>query len=128
METCVYCSSKTVITVNNAVYGEGSYSLQKDDAEFTIKGSDSKVLVALQVANKLNADEEYTPSVTLTLPENKIYEFDGLYKNVGEGRVRDFKLHLNGPRGLPTSVNFKFDFRYVQWFSLTNGLSETLAP
>ena len=65
---------------------------------------------AVRASNRMNADDEYVPTVVVEINDTK-YEFDGLYKNEGEGLVRDFKLHLNGPRGDVNTVDFKFEFR-----------------
>lgn len=65
---------------------------------------------AVRASNKMNADDEYVPTIVVEITDKK-YEFDGLYKNVGSGLIRDFKLHLNGPRGDMDTVDFKFEFR-----------------
>lgn len=66
--------------------------------------------VGLSISNELNSDMEYKPVIKVVV-EDETYEFDGLYKNEGEGVVRDFKLHMTGPKGNANMINLQFEFQ-----------------
>jgi hypothetical protein len=72
--------------------------------------SDNEEVFALRAQNSQNADMEYKPSVEVVIKDVK-YEFDGLYKNEGTGYVRDFKLHMNGPKNTDYSINMQLELK-----------------
>jgi len=65
-------------------------------------------------SNAINADGENVPLLTARIFDkngsSKDYEVRGLYKNVGQGVVRDFKLHVVTPQGLSHAVDLKVEF------------------
>lgn len=71
---------------------------------------DEEEVFGLLISNEFTSDMEYKPIMKLTL-DGTTYEFDGLYKNEGEGVVRDFKLHMLGPKGYDDTINFQFEFQ-----------------
>jgi len=69
---------------------------------------------SIEFANTLNDEGERVPLLTVKYYDangvSKTYEVRGLYKNVGRGVVRDFKLHLQTPRELGHSLDVKLEF------------------
>lgn len=88
---------------------ETSFLLTKDQLRWSLKNGGEE-LMGLRAENSMNADDEYEPKIEFVYKDLK-YDFDGLFKNEGEGLVRDFKLHLNGPRGAEQGVKLMFDFK-----------------
>jgi len=87
-----------------------SIMLTENSLDLPLFTYNNKEYITIRAKNPLNADEEYKPTIVLVV-DGETYEFDGLYKNVGAGLVRDFKLHMNGPRGFKDVINFQFEFR-----------------
>lgn len=87
-----------------------SVALTENSIDFPISWNNKEVF-AIRAKNPLNADEEYVPTIDMVIDGSE-YKFDGLFKNVGSGLVRDFKLHMNGPRGnVEEAIKFQFEFR-----------------
>lgn len=104
---------------------ETSVLLTPDTFNYMWKYGGEKIF-AVNAANPMNADDEYVPTITVDILKEK-YEFDGLYKNVGEGAVRDFKLHMNGPRGADQTMDFKFEIRYSLTFVIYGAITNVLS-
>ena len=105
---CRYESSG-VLEVPDVIKFSSNLVLTENSINFPIT-VDDKEWFSLRANNPINADDEYVPTLEI-VTEGKKYEFDGLYKNEGSGLVRDFKLHLNGPRGSPRKINYQFEFK-----------------
>lgn len=84
-------------------------TITKDSLDFSTKYNEEEKF-SLYVSNPLNADMEYKPVIRVVV-EDETYEFDGLYKNEGEGVVRDFKLHITGPKGYDRYFKTQFEFQ-----------------
>jgi hypothetical protein len=88
---------------------EMGVTVTEDSLSMPFKYNDEQVF-GLYVSNKLNGDQEYQPIIKVVISDEE-YEFDGLYKNEGQGLVRNFKLHMTGPKGYGNYMKLKFELQ-----------------